>query len=127
MAINNKLTESKYNAIKILLKGGASIKEAAEYMQVGEATISRVKQAETWDEYLQQTAARALAAREYKEKKTAATSKPAPAPEPAPAPKVVQQTVTIQATHYMMEELRKTNELLTLISNKLSYIVDQLT
>lgn len=128
MAINNKLTESKFNAIKILLKGGASIKEAAGYMQVGEATISRVKQAETWEEYVQQTAARALAAREYTAKKTAAASKPEPAPAPAQPAKVIHESsVTIQATHYMTEELRKINETLALISNKLAYIVDQLT
>ena len=40
---------------------------------------------------------------------------------------VHEQSVTIQATHYMMEELRRTNELLTLISNKLAFVVDQLT
>ena len=43
-------------------------------------------------------------------------------------PQVVEhrQTVTIQATHYMMQEMKKTNELLELISRKLTFIVDQL-
>ena len=36
------------------------------------------------------------------------------------------QSVTIQATHYMMQEMKKTNELLELISRKLTFIVDQL-
>ena len=37
------------------------------------------------------------------------------------------QTIVVQASHYMLEEQKKTNELLTLISNKLSFIVDELT
>ena len=45
-----------------------------------------------------------------------------------PAAQVVEhhQTVTIQATHYMMEEMKKTNELLTLLNAKLAFIVEEL-
>ena len=50
-------------------------------------------------------------------------------PAPAQQPQVVEhrQTVTIQATHYMMQEMKRTNELLELISRKMAYIVDQLS
>ena len=50
-------------------------------------------------------------------------------PDPPAQPQVVEhrQTVTIQATHYMMQEMKKTNELLELISRKLAFIVDQLS
>ena len=34
MAIYNKLTESKFKAIKLLLKSGASVKEVMEYMEI---------------------------------------------------------------------------------------------
>ncbi len=52
----------------------------------------------------------------------------APQPAQPTQPQVVEhrQTVTIQATHYMMQEMKKTNELLELISRKLTFIVDQL-
>ena len=52
----------------------------------------------------------------------------APQPAQLPQPQVVEhrQSVTIQATHYMMQEMKKTNELLELISRKLTFIVDQL-
>lgn len=131
MAINNKLTESKFKAIKILLNGGATYKEAAQYMQVGEATIYRVKSAETWEEYLQQTAARAaaraLAVKEAKEK----GGKPVAHPEKVDAPAQAQvvehrQTVQITATHYMTEELREIKDILKIISNKMAVIVTDL-
>ena len=50
-------------------------------------------------------------------------------PTPAQQPQVVEhrQTVTIQATHYMMQEMKRTNELLELISRKMAFIVDQLS
>ena len=37
------------------------------------------------------------------------------------------QSVTIVATQYMAEEMKKQTELLKLISNKLAFIVDELT
>lgn len=50
-------------------------------------------------------------------------------PSQLPQPQVIEhrQTVTVQATHYMMQEMKKTNELLDLISRKLAFIVDSLT
>ena len=57
------------------------------------------------------------------------TTQPFPiVPQPA-QPQVVEhrQTVTIQATHYMMQEMKRTNELLELISRKLTFFVDQLS
>jgi hypothetical protein len=37
-----------------------------------------------------------------------------------------EQSVTVIANHYMAEQLQKQTELLTLISNKLAFIVDEL-
>ena len=43
------------------------------------------------------------------------------------APQVMNPTVIrLEATHYMMEEMKRTNELLTCISAKLAFIVDEL-
>jgi hypothetical protein len=130
MANWNKLTEGQFKAIKTLLRGGASQKEAAEYMQVSPGTAFWVSKAETFEEYQHMNAERQLeqhkrvAAIKAKEaERTAAQTTPA-----QPAPHVVEyrQNVTIQATHYMMQKLDETNSLLKLISNKLAYIVDDL-
>jgi hypothetical protein len=130
MANWNKLTERQFNAIKSLLKGGASQKEAAEYMQVSPNTAYWVDKAENFEEYLQIKAEkqlsnkRRIAAIKAQEK---AQEKPEEKQEEKPHEiKEIRQTVTIQATHYMTEEMRKTNELLTLISRKLAFIVDEL-
>ena len=132
MANWDKMTESKFRAVKLLLNGGASVKEAAEYMQMSTATVYIIKNAENLDEY---NAIRT--ARDSKRKQAAAINakkdepKPAPetAPETATAPvkQVMNPTVIkVEATHYMMQELQKTNELLTTISAKLAAIVSDL-
>ena len=132
MATYNKMTESKFNAIKLLLNGGASYDECARYLHCSTGVVWRVKAAETWEEYLQANAARAIAEKKKKEQEQKGEqpvkepAKQEEAAQPAAQPRQVVQTVTIQATHYMMEEMRKQNELLTLISNKLAYIVEQL-
>lgn len=128
MAQHNRLTESKFNAIKIMLKGGATAKEIAGYMQVGEATIYRVKAAETWKEYLQMCAARSLEQKEERMKRKNTAQEPAK-PEPVknePVKVIHEQSVTIQATHYMTEELREIKDILKIISNKMAAIVADL-
>jgi len=133
MANYNKLTESKFKAIKILLQGGATYEETAEYMQVGTSCVYKVKCAESWEDYLQANAARAIADKKKREKEAAAKVGAVPAAtlakaeeKPVEVVKEVRQNVTIQATHYMMQEMQKTNELLKLISNKLGAIIDDL-
>ena len=46
-----------------------------------------------------------------------------------PEPQVIEhrQTVTLVANQYLMEEVKQQTELLKLISNKLAYIVEQLS
>ena len=144
MAIYNKLTESKFKAVKILLAGGASVAECAEYMQLGESVVYRIRMAESWEEYNQQNAARIIAEKKRKADKEKAAKQAAakevadkvgavpakelvmPEEKTAEVIKEIRQTVTVQATHYMEEQQRKTNELLTLISAKLAFIVDEL-
>lgn len=138
MANWNKLTERQFKAVKLLLNGGATQKEAAEYMQVSPNTAFWIGKAENYEEYLQIKAEKLL-----DEKKRVAAIKAKEAAKVAekvgavpaatltaetPATQVVEhrQTVTIQATHYMMTEMQKTNELLAAISRKLAFIVDEL-
>lgn len=124
MANYNKLTESKYKAIKIMLKGGATVKEVEEYLQISNPTIYAVRKSENYEEYIQISAERHLTSRQAAAIKS--KTKEQPKEEPKEVVKEVRQTVTIQATHYMMQELQKSNELLTLISKKLAFIVDEL-
>ncbi len=125
----NKITEKKFKAVKILFDGGATIKEVAEYLEISASSASRIKSAETYEDYLQGCRVRSY----YQKQRNKKQEEPAPAPvEEVPEPAPVQvvehrQSVTIQATHYMMVELQKTNELLTTISAKLAFIVDELT
>lgn len=120
-----KMTESKFTAIKLLLKSGATYKEAAEYMDVSPATVGRVQAAETFEEYKNAlvVAARAMAAKR-KDKKP--TETPGNAPKQPVQTAEAQQPAPVQLPFYVMEQLRKTNELSTGISQKLAYIVEDL-
>ena len=142
MAKGAKVTENKFKAIKILLQSGAKYQEISETMEVSKVVIGIVKNAETYEEYKhkmyltsgayrKKMAAEAKAKEEEKiraekeaEQKTAEKEK-----AKGEGVSVVEhrQTVTIQATHYMMEEMKKTNELLTAISSKLAFIVESLS
>ena len=106
-----KITEKMFNAAKTLFKGGATVKEVAEYLGIGVSPAGRIKVAETYEDYCTAVHASTWTAEAAKAK----------------ANPQKQQTVTVQATHYMMTELQKANELLTAISAKLAFIVDELT
>lgn len=127
MANWNKLTEGQYKAIKTLLRGGATQKEAAEYMQVSTSTVFSINQSETFEEYQNMRTEKYLASKQVAAIKAKEAEKTAAQETPA-APQVVEhrQTITIQATHYMMQKLEETNNLLKIISNKLAFIVDDL-
>lgn len=112
-------------------------------MQVSANTVFWISKAETFEEYQTIKAEKelkkkqAVAAKKQAEEKAktaqaaqVAQAAPTPAEEPKPQTqevvKEIRQTVTVQATHYMMQELQKTNELLKSISVKLGYIVEDL-
>lgn len=134
-----KMTDKLFRAVKIMIAGGATSTEISEYFNISLSSISRVRQAESFQEY------RVMQAATYGKRKPAKTqdapkqseqlnpaapqNPPMQQPAPAQQPQVVEhrQTVTIQATHYMMQEMKRTNELLELISRKIAYIVDQLS
>lgn len=117
------IDEKTFKCVKIMLNAKTPYKEIEDYLGVSKATIGRIAGVESFNEYKQMMAAMAIA---YKEK---TKEQPKEEPKEEPTPQVVEhrQTVTIQATHYMMEELRRNNELLVQISAKLAFIVDELT
>lgn len=129
MANYNKITESKYKAVKLLLKSGATVKEAAEYMDISEITVYSIRNTEDYTEYLSIAAEKAL---QRKKQIAAMKAKEEPKAEPAEEPKgvvpvqTVKQMVVVQLSHETRMELQKTNQLLTQISNKLAFIVDEL-
>lgn len=145
MAKGVKVTESKWKAIKILLESGATYNEIKEMIMVSNTVISFAKKSETYEEfrhklyltsgaYRKRMAAEAKTklGKEIKAQEVANEVKAVRASElikEEPEEKVVehQHNVTLVANNYLMEEIKKQNELLTLISNKLAFIVDELT
>ena len=111
------------DAVKLLIENGANNTEVSKYLKVSADVVSMIRKSETYEEYqnfmyeyLQKLKNRAIKAKGTETK----TDKP------EEVIKEIRQTVTIQATHYMEEQLKKTNELLTGISAKLAAIIDDL-
>ena len=139
MAGKVKVTIGIFMAIKSLLKDGATRKECCEYFGLNDATIGHIKNSETYEEYKHKvyttspTYRKKMAAIKAKEEKAKEVAKQVNA---VPASELVKeekkevkeerQTIVVQASHYMLEEQKKTNELLTLISNKLAMIITDL-
>ena len=126
MATPRKVTPGIFAAAKRLQASGADMKEIAEYFDLSDRTAYRIINNETYDDYNADTwekrqVAKAIAAKELKQKE-----------QQNELPVQVirhehEQSVTIIANHYMAEELKKHSDLLQLISNKLAFIVDELT
>ena len=135
--MTTKVTEAIFNAVKILIENGAKNAECAKYMRISTATVSVIRNSETYEEYKQnmhlisgsERKRRQAAAIAAKAKAEAEAQKQEGTPQEETQEKVVEHkyNVTIQATHYMEEQQKRTNELLTLISNKLAFIIDELT
>lgn len=129
------ITQSVYDAVKICLNSGNTITETAKFMGISFNIVSDINKSETLEEYKairfshtqRRTNNKQLAAIKAKEKGNAHIP-PEPVKEAPPEPvKVVhEQSVTIQATHYMTEELREMKEILKSISRKLAAIVEDL-
>lgn len=117
MAGKPSLTSKKYTAIKIMLNAQTPVSEISEYMEVSESVVYRVKNTQDFEEYQQSRRTAAI----FATNKSAAAD-----PQQVEHIHHHEQSVTIIANHYMAEELRKQTELLTIISNKLAFIVDEL-
>lgn len=111
------IDEKKFNCVKIMLKAKTPYKEIGEYLGVSPATIGRITGAESFQEYKQM-----LQAQKTQKKKTEQMEMQLKPEQPAEH----KQTIIVQASHYMMEEQKKTNELLTLLNAKLAFIVEEL-
>lgn len=119
MAYQKKVTQSKFDAVKTLLKGGATVREIMRYMEISDATVYMIKAAETLAEYESMIAEKSL-------KQQAAMH--------AKAQPVVtddKQPVGTMSANYQMNRLcelvKKQVELLELLNNKVAFVVDELT
>ena len=133
-----KVTQSVYGAVKTCLGNGNTIAETAKFMKLSDLTVGKINRSEDYVDYknkLKEECEKRKA--ENAAKKRIAKSKEAqpekvndacakvPTPE-QPVKVIHEQSITIQATHYMMQELQKTNEFLKLMSNKMSACFDEM-
>ena len=127
-----KVTQGIFDAVKICLKSGNSVAETARFMKLSQDVVRMMRDAETLDEYRAIMAAKSAHAKQNKQvaaiKAKQAEQPEKPVQQPVvETPQEVRHSVQVQATRYMEELMRKQTELLTAISNKLAYIVDELT
>ena len=123
-----KVTQGIFDAVKICLESGNSIEQTAKFMKLSWDVVAMIRDAETLMDYkaamyakYENRRKKNAAIKAAQEKKTEQETKPEPV-KPVMNPTVIK----VEATHYMMTELQKTNELLTAISAKLAFIVDEL-
>lgn len=119
-----KVDEKKFNCVKILLESNTPWKEIMDYMEISSTTLGRIRQASTFEEYKQIQIASAIS---YKQKNKPKEEKKEEQPKEVVQVVEHRQSVQIQATHYMQEQMKEMNEHLKLISAKLAYIVEELT
>ena len=134
------MTPKMFDCIRTLLDSKAPYKEISKYLGVSVTVVGKVAGCESWEEYQAVLAAEAKKQREKcaairlaikeqaKEAKAVEVVKetvPA-APAPAAEPKV-QPGTTILLPYRHYELMNKQIELLTTISAKLAFIVDELT
>ena len=139
------ITLNIFKAAKILLSSGSTQREVAEYLSISPSSVQKINKAEDFDDYKRITnawyVAKLVKEKEQKEKeqkekelkekelKEKESQEQAPTQVSGSSPVQVvehRQSVTIQATHFMTEEMKRTNELLTLINNKLGAIINDL-
>ena len=125
MSRGPKITEKQFNAAKMLLQSGIDKNVVYNCLDLSKSVIDKIARSKDLNDYK-----RITNASYYKklEAEKAKKEQPAPAPQEKPAVQVVEhrQNVTVQASHYMMTEMQKTNEFLKAISAKLAFIVDEL-
>lgn len=109
-----KITENIFRAVKIILNDGRGTAEAAEIMGISRNSVLRIAKADNYVEYVNNTYIDGL------------KQKPEGKPETEKTPETGGKTIVVQASHYMLEEQKRTNELLSLISKKLAFIVEEL-
>ena len=123
---STKITPGIFSAAKLLIGNGANNTEVSKYLKVSMDVVAMFRKAETYEEY---QALMYQYSQEMRKRQAAIKAKEQTKEEPAKAeckPDEINRVVTVQLSHYVMQELQKQNELLTGISNKLAFIIDEL-
>lgn len=124
MIERKRITENIYNAVKMILKGGATAQETADAMGISTNSVYRINKSGTYSEYVN-LAYMNGSARYRATTKEETEQKAEPIAEP-----MKQQGGTLSAGYQInriYELLKQQNEILTLLSNKVAFIVDELT
>lgn len=114
------LQEIKFKAIVALIASGVSDDMIMESQKINRRTLDNIKAARgDYEEYR----------KIHGEMVRKANMSRKPRQEETKPPQTVshEHSVTIVANHYMAEELRKQTKYLEIISNKLAFIVEELT
>lgn len=145
-----KIDEKKFNAAKLLFASGSTLEETADYLKIGLSTVKIIKHSETYEDYRHSimaiSAKQTQKKREEREKHSAPMVeikpeikqeikqeiKPEIKPENRPESKLEQMKVISSAAsayqiNRMIDLMKQQLDMLTLISNKVAFIVDELT
>ena len=109
-----KLSETKFKVIKMYQQSGASVAETAKSLEISESTVAAAYDSNSVDETQKKQMDYMRSNNPKHNQASEANRQP------------IQTVVKIEATHYMMEELKQMNKHLELISNKMAFIVEEL-
>ena len=109
-----KLSETKFKVIKMYQQSGATIAETAKSLEISESTVAAAFVSHSVDE-VQKKQMDYMRSNNPKHNQASEARK-----------QPIQTVVKIEATQYMMEELRQMNKHLEMISNKMAFIVEEL-
>ena len=121
------VTEKMFKAAKILFNSGSTTYEVAEYLDISQTTAYRMMKAETFEEYQNEQAAKGKA-RYHQMKAVHAIKEEQEKEEEPQEKKPVQNPMTNNyQMNRLIEIIKEQNEILKTMSNKIAFIVDELT
>ena len=125
---SKKITPGIFSAAKLLMENGANNTEVSKYLKVSMDVVAMFRKAETYEEYqaLMYQYSQEMRKRQAAIKAKEQTKETAEPTQTTCKPEEINRVVTVQLSHYVMTEIQKQNELLTGISNKLAFIIDEL-
>lgn len=136
MRQRTEMTRTLFDCVKKLIEAGSKTDEIVAYLNISKSTINRVRHAETWEEYRHILAAMAVKARKPVVEAPVVVQE---APKETPHVPDRTQSMYIQNEHMRLmremcrlqhdqnELLKEQNKALALISDKLAYIVTELS
>lgn len=128
MIERKRITENIYNAVKMILKGGATAQETAKAMGISTNSVYRINKCGTYEEYV--NLAHMNGSARYREGTKQETEQKTEQKAEAIAEPVKQQGGTLSAGYQLnriYDALKEQNEILRSLSNKVAFIVDELT